>query len=551
MRISFTFVLLSLVAVAGAQDKNSPDPKLCSVSGIAIKEPGSQPLKKAILTLITDKQGEARTYTTPTDSDGHFTIENVPPGNYQVLLEKTGYVEINSRKHKLETRALTLSPGQHIDDLRLSMLMTSTIVGKVVDEDGDPLANAQVSAFRKRYGRSQWEQSNSERTNDLGEYRISGLFPGRYYLSATPAPDYRSFTNVQSRSAEQDSDSHLRQVTTFYPNTPDRNQASPIELRSGDELPINFTMVPSRTYAVRGVVVSLPSGKKAAVVLNAPEFGLVFNAAEVDKNGRFELKGVAPGSYNLTAFTDVSDGSISTAHDHIDVVSSDVNDVRLAPARVAKIAGQVSADTHKNLSQCMVWIRALDDDDHHLDFKPFGEDSSHGARANADGTFEIKDIAPGKYLVEVTFGDDARAYYVRSVRFNGSPADGGFTINGADGSLLVALSPDSAELKGSALDEHDKPIPDATVVLVPDESFRKAVSRYGKTHTDQNGRFTLRRITPGSYTVYAWQDLDGEPYLDPEFLSTQQDHGLSIHVNPGTANATVVLHAFPVPEDAN
>jgi protocatechuate 3,4-dioxygenase beta subunit len=543
-------VILALSLVAFAQEK-PPNPKLCTVSGTVVKEPGSQPLKKAILTLITDKQGEARTYTIQTDADGRFAIENVQPGSYQLLIEKTGFVVINSRKHKLETRALTLAPGQHVDDLRLTMLMTSTIFGKVVDEDGDPLANAQVSAFRKRYGKSQWEQSSSERTNDLGEYRLSGLFPGRYYLSATPAPDYRSFTHVQSTGAEENADSDLRQVTTFYPNTPDRNQASPIELRSGDELPINFTMVPSHTYTVRGVILSLSPGNKAAVVLNAPEFELVFSAAEADKNGRFELKGVAPGSYNLTAFTTGSDGPPTTAHQHIDVVSGDVNDVRLAPARLGKISGQVLTDTHKNLAQCFVWLRPLDNDDHHLDYKPFGEDSNPGTRANPDGTFELKELLPGKYLVEVTFEADSRAYYVHSVRFNGSPADAGFIINGADGSLLVTLSPDSAELKGSALDEHDKPIADATVVLVPDDPFRKAVSRYGKARTDQTGRFTIRRITPGSYTLYAWQDLDGEPYLDPDFLKTQQDHGVNVKVNPGTANAAVILHAFPIPEDAN
>jgi hypothetical protein len=144
-------VILALSLVAFAQEK-PPNPKLCTVSGTVVKEPGSQPLKKAILTLITDKQGEARTYTIQTDADGRFAIENVQPGSYQLLIEKTGFVVINSRKHKLETRALTLAPGQHVDDLRLTMLMTSTIFGKVVDEDGDPLANAQVSAFRKRYG---------------------------------------------------------------------------------------------------------------------------------------------------------------------------------------------------------------------------------------------------------------------------------------------------------------------------------------------------------------------------------------------------------------
>lgn len=549
MKIHLAVALVLISTIVSSQEK-AADPNLCTVSGTVIKEPGSLPLKKAIVMLVAQKPGP-RVYTSQTDADGQFTISNIVPGSYQMFTEKTGFVEVNNRKRKLESHALTLSPGQHVDDFRFTMLMTSAIVGRVVDEDGDPLANAQVNAFRKRYGKSQWEQSKSERTNDLGEYRLPGLFPGRYYLSATPAPDFRSFTNVPSEIPAPNSDSDPRQAITYYPNTPDRHQASPIELRSGDDFPVNFTILPSRTYTIHGVVVSPPSNRTTSVVLNAREYGQVFYATEPDKEGRFELRGVAPGSYDLKVFTYTSDGSFRTARQRIDVVSRDISDVRLAPARSAKITGQVLVDNQKSFPECHLRLRDLDDEDHILDFDSDSGISNRYARANLDGTFELKNIPPGKYLIEAILGAESRAYYVRSVRFNGSPADSGFTINGADASLLVTLNPDSAELKGSALDEHDKPVTDATVVLVPDEPFRKTVIRYGKAHTDQNGQFVLSRITPGSYTLYAWQDLDGEPYLDPDFLKTQQDHGVSIRVNPGSSNAAITLHAFPAPDDAN
>jgi hypothetical protein len=58
----------------------------------------------------------------------------------------------------------------------------------------------------------------------------------------------------------------------------------------------------------------------------------------------------------------------------------------------------------------------------------------------------------------------------------------------------------------------------------------------------------MRDLAPGRYTVYAWEDLDNDAYLDADFLKTQQDHGVAIHAAPGPANPPLVLHAFPAPD---
>ena len=72
-------------------------------------------------------------------------------------------------------------------------------------------------------------------------------------------------------------------------------------------------MIPGRAYAVRGSVVGVPAGKKAAVILIAREYSLVFNSAEIQKNGKFEVRGVPPGSYVAMAMTDDETGVFRTA----------------------------------------------------------------------------------------------------------------------------------------------------------------------------------------------------------------------------------------------
>ena len=70
----------------------------------------------------------------------------------------------------------------------LSIIMTpqGVIAGKVLDQDGDPVAMVQVQVMRYSYarGRKQLQPTGTASTNDLGEYRVGNLAPGRYYISA-------------------------------------------------------------------------------------------------------------------------------------------------------------------------------------------------------------------------------------------------------------------------------------------------------------------------------------------------------------------------------
>ena len=64
----------------------------------------------------------------------------------------------------------------------------SVISGRVLDEFGEPVADAMVNAMRSAWtaGRRKLQPTGrSAQTNDLGQYRIYGLPPGDYYVSAT------------------------------------------------------------------------------------------------------------------------------------------------------------------------------------------------------------------------------------------------------------------------------------------------------------------------------------------------------------------------------
>ena len=116
-------------------------------------------------------------------------MKDIDPGKYRLSVTRTGFVqgEYGARAPQRPGTTLTLASGQHLQDVNFRLTPHAVIIGRVVDEDGEPVANAQVQAMRYRFtqGKKQLQPFGFGSTNDLGEYRMFGLAPGRYYLSAT------------------------------------------------------------------------------------------------------------------------------------------------------------------------------------------------------------------------------------------------------------------------------------------------------------------------------------------------------------------------------
>jgi hypothetical protein len=88
----------------------------------------------------------------------------------------------------------------------------------------------------------------------------------------------------------------------------------------------------------------------------------------------------------------------------------------------------------------------------------------------------------------------------------------------------------------------------ATVVAVPEEKYRKLPDRFVTGSTDQHGRFTIHGLPPGSYTLYAWQDLDEPVWVDPDFLKSQEANGTTVKIEEGS-HQTVDLKLSPAGEE--
>jgi hypothetical protein len=81
---------------------------------------------------------------------------------------------------------------------------------------------------------------------------------------------------------------------------------------------------------------------------------------------------------------------------------------------------------------------------------------------------------------------------------------------------------------------------------VPEIGMRGNVGRYRQTLSDQAGHFSVRGIRAGSYTLFAWESVDGQAYYNPEFLKSYEGQGSALRVDEGERKAmqlTVILPA--------
>ena len=75
-----------------------------------------------------------------------------------------------------------------------------------------------------------------------------------------------------------------------------------------------------------------------------------------------------------------------------------------------------------------------------------------------------------------------------------------------------------AEIAGSVVDARGNPAPGAIVTIAPSEASRQGrIELFRRTIADESGKFGFI-VSPGSYRVFAWEDIDVDAPRNLEFL---------------------------------
>lgn len=302
-RLLMAVVILLAATTAAGQVSGVPprDTPLASqadtaaIQGRVVDGQTTSPLPRARVKL--DGPGGLQR-TALTDESGNFAFTALPTGLFSLTAEKPTYLpgRYPESGRTLRSNAKLFFPlldGQVLNGL-MTLFHGGAISGRVIDSHGEPVESANVQVMRvPRSGRGRPTVRSGGATNDLGEFRVPRLEPGRYLLL------------VQPRRDVQDDGPATQSAPTFYPGVSIREQALPITIeRSASVTGLDLVLVDGTMSRVSGTLVAA-SGRAAIggfVTVRAIVEGLADGfdraTAPVKSDGTFELR-LAPGEYQI------------------------------------------------------------------------------------------------------------------------------------------------------------------------------------------------------------------------------------------------------------
>lgn len=565
-------VVAIIVSVAVGFGFQIPIPRggdLASIQG-QVTDSSGQPIRKAGVTLKRAGGGtpSQASYTATTDTDGRYSFDNITPGGYTLDFERVGYLRRLYRTTPHEVfSTITVNAGQHLNPINVVLTRAVTISGRVLDEDGDPVANVPVHLLHRTWGSGLTPLSGpGVFTDESGNYRIPGLSPGRYYLRAgeNRGPVFSIVGGRFNGSFVLVPPARLGELTawyatTFYPAATDELLATPIQIRAGqtDLQRMDILLRNTPAFQVTGKIVGALAShpiEQCQVVLApvgaalATGLGVRGVVANVAKDGSIDFRGnrFRPGEYFIRVTSGPPGRQIVLASQRLVIGDRDINAVlNLQPLMelrgkvMIEGAPQTDFSTLPGTPPPSVTMQIL------LYSPDSPSQSDLRSKITNDGSFTIGDIAPGTWEVRVCCIPGGT--WVKSIQLGSQEArDDRIDIPAgtSPGQLQITLSRSVGHIAGIVETDQGRPAGGGVVTLI---SYSPGPGKPTMTTgIDSNGRFNLAQVGPGTYRLYAWDDIEIAQQYDPDTLKAWESNSLLITVRE-SANEEVTLKQIPAP----
>ena len=549
-------IILAIFLFVAQLSTSQQQKQTSSISGTVVADPGGKPLSGAAVVIVDDQQHESR-YSTTTDDKGQFSFSNLSAGSYAVDLKKDGYVQT----HESEV-LLTVASGQELSGLIFRMLTTGVITGHLVDEKGEPVRRATVSAITRLYLKHKHSLPGGySETDDRGEFRIFDLRPGKYVVGAEIPQNFGDQLPQQKNAT-----SEMNYAATYYPGTTEQDQAVAVVVQPGQEAVADFGLQKIRTVSVSGKILGKTgsSYESRGLILLQPvgESGKEYEGEISD--GHFSINHVPPGEYTLIAFVwtkDSVDANSSadelsmaraklTASQKISVGENGTSNVLIQVGGTASLRGKIVADSRPAPPYERLYV-SLISWELPTDKTFFGIGGTRSARVRPDGSFEMKNIAAGKYQILISADSDGlEDWYLKMAKAGSQDVtDSGLPVQAdAQTQLEIVIGSDGATVSGVVRNDKGLPVPSATVIAVPPSMGMNRSDLYQQAYSDQNGKFILRGLCPHDYRLFAWRDIDPAGAYDPDLISKYNTESKKLQVTAGE-HANVDLRAISLPAD--
>ncbi len=558
---------------AGAQAANAPPPGSAVLTGVLVTDTANpQPVRRATVRFAGGAGTSSR--LVGTDEEGRFRFDRLAAGTYTLSASKPGFVPtFYGSRHPGRGPAVpvAVADAQRVE-VTIRILPGAVITGVLTDAQGNPAGGVPVTAVEARPTAGTAAPAPVRATtDDLGTYRLYGLAPGEYLVSASPplvpARDFRvpptasaaigltSAADVQwarSGGVSGTSISTPRLVAyapVFFPGTTNAADAGVVKVASGEERSgVGMTLRIVPVSRIAGSLVD-PSGQAvtvATVTLYPRRRGLPTPADELVASGAlvlpratvsaagFVFSGVAPGEYTLVARTGSGQRGArppaGTAEPitlwnvtDLTVEGTDRGDLTLQLQPGLTLSGSMAFERTSlappvDLSTTEVLLVASN---------PIPGVAQPRAVVSADGTFRFNSIAPGAYLLRATAPSAAAAagWTFKSAVVNARDIADRLIESGATGEtvggLVVTFTDRAAEIAGRVIDAADQPVTRySIVVFTTDKSLwlpNARRIRWAQPATD--GTFSVAGLPAGEYGIAGIGETPPGALSDPSFLS--------------------------------
>jgi Carboxypeptidase regulatory-like domain len=511
-----------------AYSPREPNDTTAAVIEGRVLRPGGHPLTGAMVRLIPSASTMAPPKLAVTDVDGkyQFVLPNDAAGTYRVAVAafNQAYLptEYGQRRSSDQGEEITVAAGERRDRLNITMVRPGVIAGRVVDENGDPVEGAVLRASQVRYvdGRRRLVDMArfAQPTDDLGRYRLFGLEPGEYIVSAAVG-------QIDMRAPLVDLPGY---GTTYFPGTPNPSEAQRILVGRSQDVPgIDFPIVRTKTVRVSGYAVDsrgeaitggialTPSRRSGAVV--ATQMG-----AKIERDGRFEFPNVAPGEYVLQASRHRSAGWTEgeSSSQFVTVNDVDVTALEIRTVAGSTLDGHVTLEGGGTFRPGQLNLSAVPVDS---DLSPLIGGGPAHATVDEDLRFHLAGLT-GPRRVRVTrvpSGWMLQAILLDGVNITDMPLPFGRPDQSVT-DLEVVLSQRVTAINGQVT-ARGRPAAASVLFFAADRQAWYPQSRFfARINSGTDGRFRAEGLPPGDYLAVAVDVApavrDGDQWQDPEYL---------------------------------
>lgn len=496
-----------------------------------------RPLRRVQLRLSGESIPEGRTAST--NGLGRFEIRELPAGRYTLNASRAGYLGMSYGQSRPGEpgRPIELADSQAVDNADFVLPHTALISGHVFDEAGEPLAGANVLTLQMRFfnGRRRLTPVRGNAiTDDTGQYRLSGLEPGDYYVQASSRETWEGDPPERQM---------LGFLPTFYPTGTAVGEAQRVRVRAGQEVPaVDIGLLPGKVVKISGTVVNGQGTPLAGETVSlsfeirGENFMSMFGGqgTKVNPDGTFQFRNVAPAEYHLNVRTPgTAERPSEAANVIVPALGADVEGVNIVTNASGAVVGRlvVAGDAPLPAPATKLTVRAL----------PVDRDTAinvggmpDNGRVREDGSFELKSIIG---QVRLTIGPLADGWAIRQIDHNGRDLTLqafdtlGQTLDG----FTIMLTNRFPAVSGTLRDEKGNSVLAGTTILFPDEPslWVEDLRSIRTARADQSGIFTIKAVRPGDYLAVAVPTVTNNQWNDPEYLESLREQAKRITLKEG------------------